>query len=297
MSLAPRLAPVGDLPSVVAITALNFNLSRLTGPAIGGLLIQTAGAPAALALTAVTYGAPAAAIYFMRPRERSGATGHRTGGYFGALADGWRYVFKKRSVRAAIVFTGLGALAGRSVLETLPILANGVFGQGPSGLGYMTAAAGAGAAGASLYKVLSKPQKPDAFPRHILALPVCIPLLVAGLTVITGFHAAVAAIAVLGGTVTLLAISLQSLVQMAIEDNYRGRVMGLWTTISIGSGALGAMTMGLLIDWLGVSLAQLSIGATLAFIGSIAVSRFRNRTGIRSGSWCALSARAQKRRQ
>ena len=277
MSLTPRLAPAEDLPSVVAITALNFNLSRLIGPAIGGILIQMIGAPYAFALTAVTYVAPVTAIYFMRPRERSAPSGPSATGYVDQLLDGWRYAVARHRVRAAVIFAGIGALAGRSVLETLPILANGVFAQGPSGLGYMTAAAGAGAAGASIFLTMSKPQEVGGFGRLVLAMPIVVPLLVASLTMVEHFQLAVVAVALIGATVTLLSISLQATVQMSIEDHYRGRVMGLWTTISIGSGAAGAILMGLLIDLIGIAEAQLAIGLTLAGLSCGALLRFSKR--------------------
>ena len=275
MSLTPRLAPAGDLPSVVAITSLNFNMSRLTGPAIGGILIQTIGAPLAFAVTAVTYAAPVTAIYFMRPRERATPAQAAATGYLNQLAEGWRYALARQHLRAAVIFAGIGALAGRSVLETLPILANGVFGQGPSGLGYMTAAAGAGAAAASIFKAVSRPQTPGEFQPQILAMPVIIPLLVAAFAMIGDFATAVAAVALVGATVTLMSISLQSTVQMEIEDQYRGRVMGLWTTISIGSGAAGAVLMGFLVDLVGVAPAQLMIGLVLAAASILVLLRFR----------------------
>jgi MFS family permease len=81
----------------------------------------------------------------------------------------------------------------------------------------------------------------------------------------------------LGGSVTLLAISLQSLVQMAIDDHFRGRVMGLWTTVSIGSGALGAVIMGVLIDRIGVAPAQATIGLVLTGLSAVIILRFRQR--------------------
>ena len=275
MSLTPRLAPAGDLPSVVAITSLNFNMSRLTGPAIGGILIQTIGAPLAFAVTAVTYAAPVTAIYFMRPRERATPAQAAATGYLNQLAEGWRYALARQHLRAAVIFAGIGALAGRSVLETLPILANGVFGQGPSGLGYMTAAAGAGAAAASIFKAVSRPQTAGEFQPQILVMPVIIPLLVAAFAMIGDFATAVAAVALVGATVTLMSISLQSTVQMEIEDQYRGRVMGLWTTISIGSGAAGAVLMGFLVDLVGVAPAQLMIGLVLAAVSILVLLRFR----------------------
>ena len=87
------------------------------GPAIGGVLIQAIGSNRPAGHCDLLHGACLVA----------GAT------------------LTRHLVRTAIIFSGLGALAGRSVLETLPILANGVFGKGPAGLGMMTAAAGAGA--------------------------------------------------------------------------------------------------------------------------------------------------------
>ena len=174
-----------------------------------------------------------------------------------------------------MIFAGIGALAGRSVLETLPILANGVFGQGPSGLGYMTAAAGGGAAAASIFKAVSRPQIPGEFQPQILAMPVIIPLLVAAFAMIDDFATAVVAVAFVGATVTLMSISLQSTVQMEIEDQYRGRVMGLWTTISIGSGAAGAVLMGFLVDLVGVAPAQLMIGLVLAVVSILVLLQFR----------------------
>ena len=120
MSLTPRLAPPDHLSSVVALTALNFNLSRLIGPAVGGALINILGAAHSLMLTALCYGVPVAALWFMRPRDRARDTAPPPDSYFGALLAGWAYALRLPLVRTALIFSGIGALAGRSVLETLP---------------------------------------------------------------------------------------------------------------------------------------------------------------------------------
>ena len=185
---------------------------------------------------------------------------------------------RRRLVRSAIIFAGIGALAGRSVLETLPVLANGVFERGPAGLGFMTAAAGAGAAGAAILKAVSPAQTPGVFQNHLLFMVLLVPLLVAGLSHVERFSTAVGVVLLLGGCVTLLAISLQALVQMAIDDHFRGRVMGLWTTVSIGSGAIGAVMMGILIDRIGIAPAQATIGLVLTGFGMVMILRFRSGT-------------------
>ena len=55
MALAPRLVIKDQLPSVVALTSVNFNISRLVGPAIGGSLILTTGINNTILLTIFCY--------------------------------------------------------------------------------------------------------------------------------------------------------------------------------------------------------------------------------------------------
>ena len=93
MSLAPRLAPREHLSSVVAFTSLNFNLSRLTGPIIGGVLITFVGIPYALFLIAFTYAVPTIAIFFTTPRPFNSDTDISQSGYFHELSEGLNYVF------------------------------------------------------------------------------------------------------------------------------------------------------------------------------------------------------------
>ena len=251
MSLTPRLAPTADLPSVVAITSLNFNMSRLTGPVIGGLLIQLTGASIAFAITAATYAAPVIAIYFMRPRDRARTNEPPTSGYINQLVDGCRYALGKSHLRVAIIF-GVSAPWPRPRRSRNP--------ANPRQRGFRPGAVrprlhdGGGRRGSGRRIHIQsgfKTAEGKQFEPHILAMPVVIPLLVASFAMIDDFGTAVGAVALIGASVTLLAISLQSTVQMAIEDRYRGRVMGLWTTISIGSGALGAVLMGVLVDMAG----------------------------------------------
>ena len=59
-------------------------------------------------------------------------------------------------------------------------------------------------------------------------------------------------ISYLGFAGTLSGISLQSAIQMELEDNLRGRVMSLWTMAAIGGTALGAIFLGGFTDYLGV---------------------------------------------
>lgn len=59
--------------------------------------------------------------------------------------------------------------------------------------------------------------------------------------------------AVAGFTASFAGISTQTLMQMATDDEHRGRVMSFWTVVSFGAPSLGAMAMGALGDAIGVA--------------------------------------------
>ena len=69
MSLAPRLVNNSQLPSVVALTAVNFNTSRLIGPAIGGTLIQLIGVNSTILFAVFAYLPTMIFITIIKPRE------------------------------------------------------------------------------------------------------------------------------------------------------------------------------------------------------------------------------------
>ena len=70
LSLAPRLVDRTSVASVVSIVAINFNLARLTGPAIGGWLIASWGVSTALLVQTGFYLPFIFAISLLHPRQR-----------------------------------------------------------------------------------------------------------------------------------------------------------------------------------------------------------------------------------
>jgi len=140
----------------------------------------------------------------------------------------------------------------RSVLEILPVIADGLFERGATGLGLLTSCAGFGALLAGMVKAFSSSQPPGTLPKYvpvsIFLSFVFIPLI--GLS--ESWALTLGFISYLGFAGTLSGISLQSAIQMELEDSLRGRVMSLWTMAAIGGTALGAVSLGGFTDYLGV---------------------------------------------
>ena len=254
LSLAPRLVDRSSVASVVSIVAINFNLARLTGPAIGGWLIAGWGISTALLVQTVFYLPFIFAISLLRPRERSSFITNNEP-FIAALQNGVKYALANTLIRQAFLVTALYAFLIRGTLEILPVIADGVFSRGATGLGLLTSSAGFGALIAGVIKAFTPSQLVRELPKFALASA----LLGIGLLPLVGlsnsWNLTLLCISYLGFSGTLAGISVQTAIQIDLDDDFRGRVMSLWTMVSIGATATGAIILGGLADHIGVSLA------------------------------------------
>ena len=259
MSLAPRLVDQSAVASVISMTAINFNLARLTGPALGGWVIAVWGVGAALFLQALLFLPLILAVSFINPRESQKNRAEPTA-FFQDLGFGIRYVSHSPLIRRAILIAGVGAFLSRGVLEILPVVADGTFSKGAGGVGVMTAIAGCGALVAGIAKAVMPGQAPGRLPRLALGSALFGVSLVPIVGISTSWALTLALVAGLGFATTMAGVSMQTAIQMEIEDDFRGRVMSLWVVVVVGAAAGGAMILGGLADLFGLALALGSVG-------------------------------------
>ena len=260
MSLAPRLVDRTAVASVISLTAINFNLARLTGPAIGGWLIAFWGIGPSLLIQALCYLPFILALSFLRPRERTRSAAE-VEPFLQALVIGIRHVLDTPVIRRSILVTGIFAFIIRGTLEILPVLADGVFDKGAAGLGLLTSAAGLGARAAGMAKAVLPGQTPGQLPRPALISAMIGIALVPAVGLSSSWHLSVFLIACLGFAATMTGVSMQTAIQIDLDDDLRGRVMSLWVMVGIGSAAGGAIILGVLADLLGVAPALSWVGA------------------------------------
>ena len=265
LTLGPRLVRADRVSSVVSLGALNFNISRLTGPAIAGMLIATFGVTVTLIVVCILYIPFLIILSRLKPRDRNVQVEHLP--FWQSMRQGFTFIAADRLIRIAMITTGLFSLVIRASLEVLPIIADGVFERGAAGLGVITAAAGVGAIAASVIQVTAAPPVKGHIPKRALFAT----LFGAALTLVLGLNEswviAVVLIGAIGFASTLVGINFQAAVQMQLDDHIRGRVMSLWMTVAVGGTALGALAVGVLIEYVGftVTLSGIGVGSLVIF--------------------------------
>ncbi|MEO1000720.1 MAG: MFS transporter [Pseudomonadota bacterium] len=251
MALAPRLVPKEDIASSISVVSVNFNLSRLIGPAIAGVLIGWLGVAATLGVNLLLFLPLFAALLIVRPRAKEGEA-RRPPPLLAALRDGVRHALATPVIRQAMVLTGVFALVGRGALEILPAVADGLFARGAAGLGQMTAAGGAGALVAALRLATRAPYDGGGLPRGSIVAAGIGAALVGALALMPSWWGALAVVAGLGWCGTMVGVGMQQAVQIQLTDDMRGRVMSLWIVVGIGAAAMGAILLGALGDLVGL---------------------------------------------
>jgi len=244
-----HLVPRGDLMNAIALNSAVFNGARVVGPAIAGLLVARYGTAAAFVMNGASFIAVIAALAAIRTE---GAPSPRRGiGLRAEIAEGVRYA--AGTPRVALVM-GLLTVVGLFLVNMnvlVPLIAREVLHEGAHGFGLLMASLGLGAVtGALAVAVLSIGRPP-------LGMVVGPALAAAGLLLLLStarhFGTTAAVLLALGFAQIVFMTTCNTTVQIAVPDELRGRVMGLYALVFAGMTPIGALIMGTVAEHWGVS--------------------------------------------
>lgn len=258
-----------DLGNAIALNSSMFNLSRLIGPSLGGLLIAAVGEGWCFFVDGASYLAVIAALVAMRVRPRAMAA-PKVQGTLNQLWEGWHYTFTSPTIRPILILLALSSLMGAPYMTLVPIFAGKVLGGGPHTLGFLMTAAGVGSLAGALTLATQKqsdklrawiPWGAGIFSLGLMAFAFSKTLwLSMGLLVICGF-----------GFMIQMATS-NTLIQTTVEDDKRGRVMSLFIMAFLGVAPFGALVAGILTEKIGAP-HTLLVGGTCVLAGTLWFSR------------------------
>jgi MFS family permease len=138
-ALTPDLVPPQKLAAAVALNSAGFNIARAVGPALGGLVIATAGTGVAFLLNAVSFLGVILFLYSWKPAERELPP---AGSLSAAIGSGIRYAMREHRIQAVVLRTLAFSLFASAFWALLPLIAR-VYGA--EGYGAMLAWFGVGA--------------------------------------------------------------------------------------------------------------------------------------------------------
>jgi MFS family permease len=267
-ALVPRLVQRSQLPKSSAWMTSTMQVSRIAGPAMGGLIFGFAGgvSPTAAVVCVILLGG-VLLLYSIRtnpePSPRTGVREH----WLRELTSGARFVFTHGLLLPALTLDMVSVLFG-GITALLPIYASTILFVGPQGLGALRAAPAVGAAATSLWMTRGKVR--ESAGTWLFACVFAFGLCNLVFAVSHSFWLSFAALLLSGGFDSVSMIVRSSAVQLVSPDHMRGRISAINSMFIGSSNELGEFESGVAAKLMG-TVQSAVFGASVSLVTVVAM--------------------------
>ena len=262
-TIVPALVSHKDIPRAVSLNSTQFNLSRILGPAIAGIVIARFGAVACFTANAASYLPYFVAIWFIYP-------GKMTKIYKEPLQAkpldrfyDTRQLWHIRQVRLPLITVFVSNFFCGPLITFCPVLIKDVFHSGVGDFGWAMTAFGAGALIGATATFITLPA---SFGRKKFATTAAVlqGLLIIAIALNHSFLPLCVLLVLAGAAQIIINISINAFLQENAVDNLRGRVASLYQLAMYSGISIGALLTGFII-------AKFSIANAFLLNGALAV--------------------------
>ena len=253
-----------DLGNAIALNSSMVNAARLIGPSLAGIIIAVLGEGICFLLNGVSYLAVIGSLLAMRiaPRKIKPPDTH----VLQELKEGFVYAFNSTPIKFILILLSLVSLMGVPYQVLMPVFARDIFHGGSITLGFLMAMSGIGALTGAIYLASRK---------SVIGLGKIIPLFsgLFGLAVIAvalsgALWFSMPVICVAGFAMMVQMAASNTVLQTIVEEDKRGRIMGLFTMAFMGMVPFGNLLAGSLASKIGAP-NTLLLGGTCCVIGAL----------------------------
>jgi MFS family permease len=259
-TFVPEMVGTEDLLNAIALNSTQFNAARIVGPAIGALVLKAVGFAACFYLNAASFLAVIIALLAIRHRELHLVPRLPREPILGQLKEGLRYARSTPDVVVILIVMGAIGAFGYNFVTLTPLITKYVLLAGEGTLGLLTTSMGVGAVVAGLY--VAYRGRPT---RRLLLVSASIFVVMLGATGVSPWMLlTIALMFALGVVGTLFMTTANTRLQLAVPGHMRGRVMGIYALLFVGTTPIGAYVMGQLAESTGVPVMVLTMAALCA---------------------------------
>jgi MFS family permease len=261
-----------DLPNAIALNSSLFNMARIVGPGIGGLIIAWLGVAPLFLLNAISFIAVIIGLALIdmnhlhalasRPNVSLDKVKQST---LQSLREGLAYVIRTPSVLLIIAVVGVISLFGINFNVILPLFATDVLHAGPEGFGFISAAFGLGSLFSALWLAWGN-NKPSIRQLLIGTLAFCVLEILFAISHM--YMLSLVLIAAVGFSQIAFSATANTTLQTVSPDHLRGRVMSVYMLVFAGTVPLGNLFTGGIAHLFSAPISLL-LGAGLSLIAAI----------------------------
>jgi predicted MFS family arabinose efflux permease len=257
-----------DLSNAIALNSSVFNLGRILGPAVAGLLIGLIGIAPCFYLNALSF----VAIVFSLFLIRVPATEIKPPEFgifktaFYDIRDGLGYIGKRAIIRQPLILLGFISTFVMNYNIVVPVFAQQVLNQNATGYGLLMTCMGIGSFAASLTMVARSKKNPRL--RYLIGTALFTSAFLIVLAFENNYHLAGFTLFLIGYNTVAFTIMVNTTIQLRSSDEMRGRVMSVYMLVFGGVTPIGSLFTGQASELAGVRGCMIASGV----IGVLAVA-------------------------
>jgi MFS family permease len=264
-STIATVVPKQDLMNAYALNASGVNITRILGPSIAGVLIAVVTIAGNFYLQAATYVGVTAMVW--RMKVPIGSPSSSKASVWQNLKEGLKYVWTRPAIRSQMSIALIPVLVAMPYVALLPIFAVDILEVGGLGFGLMMAAPGIGAlAGTLTIATLGNVKRKGL--TMLAAL-----MTMGGALLLFSFSRwyipSLLLLGVVGACQMVYMTTNMTMLQMDTPNEFRGRVMGVWT-LNQGLQPLGSLIAGSLAEIWDAPMAVAIMGCSVIAFSSLA---------------------------
>lgn len=237
------------LPNAIALNSVAFNSSRMIGPALAGILVAAIGMNGCFYINGISFLAVLIALLFIQLPNNIRRTHQNS--LFKDIKDALRIIGDNRLILILMTMVAVVSLFGVSYVILMPIFANDILKVGVRGLGVLMSSSGVGALIGAL--TLARLGDFKYKGRLLFVSTIVFSVSLVAFAISREYFLSLILLAICGWA-SVTAVSLvNTILQTAISDEYRGRVMSVFMLTFAGMMPFGNLLSGLFSQWFGVS--------------------------------------------
>lgn len=264
-SVVPTTVPREDLMNAMALNSAGFNITRILGPALAGVMIAKVGAGENFLIQSAAY--LVVAVLVMRlTLQPSMSTSRSSGSALENLKEGAVFVWRNATLRVQMMLALVPVVVALPYIAILPQFNVEVLNGSAGTFGLLMSAPGIGAVVATLFVASMKNNV--RYGLLLLGSLFALGVSMIALAFASTLPLVLGMLVLVGGTQMVYMTASQTVVQLAIPDEYRGRVMGIYM-LNQGMLPLGSLFAGMLADFYSASIALMIMGGLVALLAVI----------------------------
>lgn len=263
-AFAVEMVGKDGMANAIALNSAVFNLARIAGPAIAGLVIGAVGTPAAFLVNAASYGAVLIGLKLMRPEELHQAKALPRAR--GQLREALSYVRARPNLWMPMILLFFVSTFGMNFQVTTALMSRTVFHTGASAFGLASAMFALGALGGAL--VAARRSRPTL--RLLLATALAFSVLEVLTGTMPGYGYFLVALVPTGLALLIFTTAANSGTQLNTAPDMRGRVMGLYMLVFLGGTPLGSPLAGWVAQVYGARMSVVA-GGLISLVATIVI--------------------------